>query len=104
MSSKRNQTFSIDDAFEEENTDAIRVYGATTTTTERSPLNMYNRNGYISPAATTSGGTPTADDVHVQIHDPSNPPSIRPILRGLSKIKMEIDVSSCKCPYSHVNS
>jgi hypothetical protein len=76
--------FSIDDAFEEEHTDAIRVYGATTTT-ERSPLNTYNRNGYI--------GTPTgsvADDVSVHIHDAG---SINPIIRGLTKIKMENDAS-----------
>ena len=87
--------FSIDDAFEEENTDAIRVYGATTTT-ERSPLNMYNRNGYITAAGATTptaSGTTMPDDVHVQIHDPSNPQSIKPIVRGLNKIKMEIDVS-----------
>lgn len=97
MVSKRNQMFSIDDAFEEENTDAIRVYGATTTT-ERSPLNMYSRNGYITTAGgvspTTSGTTTVIpDDVQIQIHDPSNPKNLKPIVRGLNKIKMEIDVS-----------
>lgn len=43
--------FSIDDAFEEEQTDVIRVYGATTTT-EKSPLKP--KNGSIHEGAHNS--------------------------------------------------
>ncbi|CAL8115756.1 unnamed protein product [Orchesella dallaii] len=86
MSSKRNhQMFSIDDAFEEEHNDAIRVYGATTTT-ERSPLKPKS-NG------TTSVAT---DSVSVHIHDPPNPLNVRPIIRGLTKLKGTGDDSVSK--------
>lgn len=85
MVSKRSQNFSIDDAFEEEHTDAIRVYGATTTT-ERSPLRS-GRNGYLS-----SGPSSSSDAVTVHIQDPGNPLGIKPILRGLAEIKSELDV------------
>lgn len=78
MSTKRSQMFSIDDAFEEEHNDAIRVYGATTTT-ERSPLKP-KKNG-------TSGTGVAADSVSVHIHDPPNPLNVRPIIRSLSKLK-----------------
>jgi len=86
MSSKRSQNFSIDDAFEEEHTDAIRVYGATTTT-ERSPLRSI-RNGYLG------GPSGSSDAVTVHIHDPGNPLGIKPILRGLTEIKSEHDTAS----------
>lgn len=79
-SNKRSQMFSIDDAFEEEHNDAIRVYGATTTT-ERSPLKP-KTNG-----TTPTGGVAAADSVSVHIHDPPNPLNVRPIIRGLSKLK-----------------
>lgn len=79
MGTKRNQNFSIDDAFEEEHNDAIRVYGATTTT-ERSPLKPNNKNGTTVPGV-------AADAVSVHIHDPPNPLNVRPIIRSLSKLK-----------------
>lgn len=50
--------FSIDDAFEEDNEEMIRVYGATT---ERSPLKPKNRN-FVS------------DDVLVRIEEPERTP------------------------------
>lgn len=66
--------FSIDDAFEEEHTDAIRVYGATTTT-ERSPLNLKPRNTL---------GNIDAVSVHIiQNNEPPNSMSVKPIIRGL---------------------
>lgn len=88
MGSRRNQMFSIDDAFEEEQFDAIRVYGATTTT-ERSPLKP--RNGV--PGNMSVAG---ADAVTVHIHDPPNPLTVKPIIRGLSKLKGGDDVSCTK--------
>jgi hypothetical protein len=87
MNSKRsNQMFSIDDAFEEEHTDAIRVYGATTTT-ERSPLKP--RNGQMSLGGSSVSGV---DAVSVHIHDPPNSMSVKPIIRGLTKLKGTDDV------------
>ncbi|CAG7823015.1 unnamed protein product [Allacma fusca] len=80
MGSKRSPMFSIDDAFEEENTDAIRVYGATTTT-ERSPLKPKR---VSSPAAISAV---SSDGVAVHIQDPINPLSIKPIIRGITKLK-----------------
>jgi hypothetical protein len=85
MGSRRNQMFSIDDAFEEEHTDAIRVYGATTTT-ERSPLKPSKPSLNSSIAG--------ADAVSVHIHEPPNPLSVKPIIRGLTKLKSGDDVSN----------
>ena len=81
--------FSIDDAFEEENTDAIRVYGATTTT-ERSPLKPKAVN---SPTGVTSV---SSDAVAVHIQDPSPLSNIKPIIRGITKLKSCDDVSRVK--------
>lgn len=84
MGSKRSsQMFSIDDAFEEENSDSIRVYGATTTT-ERSPLKPRNS------LQTLGGGV---DAVSVHIHEPPSSMSVKPIIRGLTKLKGGDDVS-----------
>ncbi|OXA44075.1 transmembrane protein 134 [Folsomia candida] len=86
MGEKRSrQTFSIDDAFEEEHTDAIRVYGATTTT-ERSPLRPpSSSSGRVSlPSSMSVAG---ADAVSVHIHDPPTSLSVKPIIRGLTKLK-----------------
>jgi len=84
---RRGQMFSIDDAFEEEHTDAIRVYGATTTT-ERSPLTPISRNG---SQQIISGSVAGADAVSVHIYDPPNSVSSslagNPIIRGLTNIK-----------------
>lgn len=53
---RSDKRFSIDDAFEEENDEAIKVYGSTT---ERSPLKPKNR-------------TLTDESIIVQIDDPSH--------------------------------
>ena len=56
--SSHDKQFSIDDAFEEDDEEMIRVYGSTT---ERSPLKPKNRNF-------------VADDVLVRIEEPERTP------------------------------
>lgn len=55
---RSDKRFSIDDAFEEENDEAIKVYGSTT---ERSPLKPKNRNLGMND-----------ESIIVQIDDPSH--------------------------------
>jgi len=72
----RERRFSIDDAFEEENDEAIRVYGSTT---ERSPLKPKNRN-MISE-----------DSIIVRIEDPIR--SASTVTSTALKFKTADDVS-----------
>jgi hypothetical protein len=72
----RERRFTIDDAFEEENDEAIRVYGSTT---ERSPLKPKNRT-IISE-----------DSIIVRIEDPIRSATTVP---STAPIKTSDDVSS----------
>jgi hypothetical protein len=72
----RERRFTIDDAFEEENDEAIRVYGSTT---ERSPLKPKNRN-MISE-----------DSIIVRIEDPIR--SASTITSTAPRLKTSDDVS-----------
>jgi hypothetical protein len=69
--------FTIDDAFEEENDDAIRVYGSTT---ERSPLKPKNRNVILE------------DNIIVHIEDPVRIAST--VTSTTPRFKTSDDVSS----------
>ncbi|XP_071447977.1 transmembrane protein 134 [Hetaerina americana] len=69
--------FSIDDAFEEENDDAIRVYGSTT---ERSPLKPKNR--HVIPE----------DSIVVRIEDPNK--CSRTVTSTATKMKLPEDTAS----------
>lgn len=71
-----DKRFTIDDAFEEENDEAIRVYGSTT---ERSPLKPKNRN-VISE-----------DSIIVRIEDPNK--SARTVTSTAPRFKATDDVS-----------
>jgi hypothetical protein len=73
----RERRFTIDDAFEEENDDAIRVYGSTT---ERSPLKPKNRN------------IMSEDSIIVRIEDPVRIAST--VTSTTPRVKTSDDVSS----------
>jgi hypothetical protein len=72
----RERRFTIDDAFEEENDDAIRVYGSTT---ERSPLKQKNRN------------IMSEDSIIVRVEDPDRSASI--VTSTAPRFKTSDDVS-----------
>lgn len=72
----RERRFTIDDAFEEENDEAIRVYGSTT---ERSPLKPKNKN-MISE-----------DSIIVRIEDPIR--NVSTVTSAAPRLKTSDDVS-----------
>ena len=72
----REKRFTIDDAFEEENDEAIRVYGSTT---ERSPLKPKNRN------------IVSEDSIIVRIEDPNR--SASTVTSTAPRFKASDDVS-----------
>lgn len=81
----RERRFTIDDAFEEENDEAIRVYGSTT---ERSPLKPKSRN-MISE-----------DSIIVRIEDPIRTAST--ITSTAPRFKTSDDVSLLLFHFLHV--
>jgi len=72
----REPKFTIDDAFEEENDEAIRVYGSTT---ERSPLKPKNRN------------VTAEDSIIVRVEDPMR--SASTVTSTVPRFKTSDDVS-----------
>jgi len=72
----REPKFTIDDAFEEENDEAIRVYGSTT---ERSPLKPKNRN------------VTSEDSIIVRVEDPMR--SASTVTSTVPRFKTSDDVS-----------
>lgn len=68
--------FSIDDAFEEDTEESIRVYGSTT---DRSPLKPKNRN------------FAAGDSVTVNVENPNKDPAVA----SYPRLKLSDDVSTC---------